>query len=237
LNQQQTNKRRVREEEGLMKEPGMSKQKADLKGGLFTTVMRTSFMILLSVFLYFVYVSFNDPIEALYINSFVIFIMTILVIGLILFIIIKITKVLETKQFGLLVMSLVNIALIFFFIYQLFVPYFYSTETLEQKGVEAIKTYYQLSDDTLSDNKREELVTSAVSNSLATSMLITEHDPTAKLQEIDIQTLERHFYVYDLTVTIETEENSSTKNQLYQFEFISERGQFKINGIMDLDNN
>lgn len=220
-----------------MKEPGMSKQKADLKGGLFTTVMRTSFMILLSVFLYFVYVSFNDPIEALYINSFVIFIMTILVIGLILFIIIKITKVLEVKRFGLLVMSLINIALIFFFVYQLFAPYFYSSETLEQTGVEAIKTYYQLSDDTLSEPKREELVTSAVSDSLATSMLISERYPKTKLQEIDIQTLERKYYLYYLTVSIKTEGDSSPNNQLYQFEFISERGQFKIDGITALDNN
>ncbi|MGM0523002.1 MAG: hypothetical protein ACQER2_03005 [Bacillota bacterium] len=220
-----------------MQESGMSKQKADLKDGLFTIVMRTLFMVLLSIFLYLVYASFNDPIEVLYINSFVFIIVTILVIGLILFIITKITKVLEAQRFGLLVMSLINIALIFFFIYQLFAPYFYSSETLEQTGVEAIKTYYQLSDDTLSEHKREELVTSAVSNSLATSMLITESYPKTKLQEIDIQTLDREFHLYDLTVSIETEENSSTKNQLYQFEFTSERGQFKINGIMALDNN
>ncbi|GEM01487.1 hypothetical protein SAMN05421839_11170 [Halolactibacillus halophilus] len=220
-----------------MKEPSMSKQNKDLKGGLFTTIIRTLFMILLSIFLYFGYVSFNGPVKTLLSNSFVFIIVTGLVIGLILFLITKITKLLETKRFGFLVMSLVNIALIFFFIYQLFTPYFYSSEMLEQTGAEAIRTYYQLSDDTLSETKREELVTSAVSDSLATSMLITEHYPTAKLKEIDIQTLERNFYLFDLTVSIETEENSSTKNELYQFVFTSERGQFKINSIMTLDNN
>lgn len=88
-----------------------------------------------------------------------------------------------------------------------------------------------------SEHKHEELVTSAVSNSLATSRSIIERYPKAKLQEIEIQTLERKYYLYYLTVSIKTEGDSSPNNQLYQFEFTSERGLFKINGIMALDNN
>ncbi|PXW91809.1 hypothetical protein DES38_104244 [Streptohalobacillus salinus] len=220
-----------------MQETGMSKKQGDLKDGLFTNVMRALFMILLSIFLYLVYVSFNDPIEALYINSFVFIIMTISVIGLILFIITQITKVIASKPFGLLIMSFVNTALIFFFIYQLFAPYFYSTETLEQTGINAIKTYYQLSDDKLSEDQREKMLTTTFTNNTAFSMMQRENYPNTKLQKIDIQTIEREYYLYYLTASIEIEEDSSTKNQLYQFEFKSESGRFKINGIKALDNN
>lgn len=220
-----------------MQETGMSKKQGDLKDGLFTNVMRALFMILLSIFLYLVYVSFNDPIEALYINSFVFIIMTISVIGLILFIITQITKVIASKPFGLLIMSFVNTVLIFFFIYQLFSPYFYSTETLEQTGINAIKTYYQLSDDKLSEDQREKMLTTTFTNNTAFSMMQRENCPNTKLQKIDIQTIEREYYLYYLTASIEFEEDSSTKNQLYQFEFTSESGRFKINGIKALDNN
>lgn len=220
-----------------MQETGMSKKQGDLKDGLFTNVMRALFMILLSIFLYLVYVSFNDPIETLYINSFVFIIMTISVIGLILFIITQITKVIASKPFGLLIMSFVNTVLIFFFIYQLFSPYFYSTETLEQTGINAIKTYYQLSDDKLSEDQREKMLTTTFTNNTAFSMMQRENYPNTKLQKIDIQTIEREYYLYYLTASIEFEEDSSTKNQLYQFEFTSESGRFKINGIKALDNN
>lgn len=195
------------------------------------------FVILVSAFLFYLFVSYNDPIESLYVNNFVFLLIIVPVIIAVILIGIRLDEWISTLHFSALIKTITNCLIVLFFIYQLFTPYFYSTEHLEKTGVETIEAYYNLSNEEHSKEERQKITESILTETLAFSTLNLESFPKAELVNIRTINTRRNYYLYYLTVEIKQLIDQNTERRTYQFEFVDEAGTFKIDGIQLLINN
>ncbi|WP_343840043.1 hypothetical protein [Salinibacillus aidingensis] len=143
----------------------------------------------------------------------------------------QLDKWLAARRFQILIKSIVNSLIILFFIYQLFTPYFYTDQYLQTAGLEQIETYYQLSNEELTDQDRSRMAESSLVEGMAFATLTTNHYPKQPLKDVKPMDLQRSYYHYDMIVELK-QKNAQTK--VYQFTFAREEGKFKIKGITQL---
>jgi hypothetical protein len=201
-------------------------------GGIFLKrLISRTFRIFVSISLFFLFVINDDWLEFLYINSFVLILILAFVIAAIGWFGIKLDKWLDTLPFQIPIRLFTSILLILFFTYLLFTPYFYSDKYLEKVGIESIETYYQLSNDNLSNQEREKLAKSLLSEEMAFSTLKLESYPKGKLVGIDPLEINRSYYLYYFTVEVKQRVRTNIEKVTYRFTIDKVDGGFKINGF------
>ncbi|GGM38843.1 hypothetical protein GCM10011351_26210 [Paraliobacillus quinghaiensis] len=198
-------------------------------------VISRIFVFFISVFSIFLFLTNDNWLGFLYINTFVFFVILILVVGCAIWLGIRLDYWMDRLRFQVWIQVFFSCLIILFLTYQLFTPYFYSDQYLKQIGVEKIESYYQLSDKKLSQEEREQIAENSLSKGLAFSVILLEHYPMGELKRLEVVDSRRNYYLYYLTVEVEKQIDSRIEKSIYRFEFNKEDGEFKIDGSVSLN--
>lgn len=193
------------------------------------------FVILNSIFLIYLYVSHLDQFDFLSKNNLVSIIMLIIVIIVAIWIAVRADQWLNVFNKAHWLKLIVSCFIIFVFIYQLFTPYFYSTDHLIKTGIINIETYFELANDELSADEQKELAESALSKMMAFTTISLDHVPKGKLVNIDLVNFSRSFYFYYLTVNLTFQHDEAFEQNVYEFTFTREGFAFKLAGYVMIE--
>ncbi|MFZ3591875.1 hypothetical protein ACOI1C_22380 [Bacillus sp. DJP31] len=194
-------------------------------------LIRKVFMIVVAAFLFFVFLKNAHFIEFLFINYFVYFLVLVIILAVIVWSSYKLDDLSSITRSKYPIQLFASLFIIFFLIFQLFTTYFYSEKFLRESGLEKIKMYYHLSNEKLDDTQRSKITEDALTELMAFSLLSLNRYPKEELIGIEIISLSRNYYQYDLVVNIESQNEKAT----YRFTFVRENGDFKIEGYSVLN--
>jgi len=137
--------------------------------------------------------------------------------------------------YSFIVKTLLSGTLLLFFSYQLYSPYYYSSNHLEKVGEKQAASYFQLNEEVQSDKEHEQKIQAMMTEMMAFATLQSEQLPKGEL--VDIRTIEitREYYRFHLTLEIKRSFGTDILKETYRFTFTREDGKFKINGFEKLD--
>ncbi|SFF94701.1 hypothetical protein SAMN05216353_11536 [Halobacillus alkaliphilus] len=116
------------------------------------------FIALISLFLFYIFVmnvnnfTFSDVNQALLLFA------SISVVTAGLWITVQLSKWLHSFRYSFIVKTLLSGAVLLFFSYQLYSPYYYSSDHLEKMGVKQAASYFLLNEEMQSDKEREQKI-------------------------------------------------------------------------------
>lgn len=193
-----------------------------------------AFIIFISIFLFYIFITNDDWIDFIYVNNFIFFLILVTVFVAVVWTGIRLDKWMNSLRLALIIQLVISFFIILFFTYQVFTPYFYTSNHLEKVGLENIRSYYQLSNNGISDKEREKLAESSLSETMAFSTINQEHFPEGNLVGLETIGFSQSYYLYYLTVEVKQLVGDNTEQSTYRFTFNKEDGDFKIDGFVQL---
>ena len=191
--------------------------------------------MLISLFLFYIFVLNVNTFTFLDGNQALLLFASISVVAASLWIGVRLSKWLRSFRYSFIVKTLLSSAILLFFSYQLYSPYYYSSNHLEEVGVQQAVSYFQLNEEIQSDKEREQKIKAMMTEMMAFATLQSEQLPKGEL--VDIHTIEitRDYYRFHLTLEIKRSFGTDILKETYRFTFTKEGGKFKINGFEKLD--
>lgn len=194
-----------------------------------------TFAMLVSLFLFYIFVLNVNKFTFLDGNQALLLFASIGVVTASLWTGVQLSKWLRSFRYSFIVKTLLSGTILLFFSYQLFFPYFYSTNHLEKAGVEQVESYFQLNEDIRSAKQRKQEVQTMMTEMLAFATLQSEQNPKGQLVDIHTVEVTRDYYRFHLTVEVKRSFGTDIVQHPYRFSFTREDGRFKINGFERLN--
>lgn len=196
-------------------------------------LIRTVFTFLIGFTLIYMYLLFRPAIEFLFIHWSVAAILLIAVVFIAVLVSQRFAQILEKLRWHVPVQLLTSIALIVFFNYQLFTPYFFSESHLRAQALNQVTERYDAFDPGLSEEERMNRLKDSHTELMVFSY---HHSDSVEPELLGAAALdfERTFNRFHVTMEIEgldreTDEILDMKEYVYTF--VREGGEFKIAGF------
>lgn len=205
-----------------------------LKKTYFQEVVRKFFVLFLTALFLYLFVIFDERLPFSFLENNLVYLLLLgFVFILAVWLSVQIDEWLVSLKYKVSIQLVSIFLIILFFMYQLFTPYFYTSQYLTDHAIEKIETYFELSDENLAQGKREELIDDIFVEQMAFAMkTVNVNQPDAELLGIEIVDIDRNYDRYELSVKVERRMDSDVKTDVYQFEFNKEWGDFKITGYV-----
>ncbi len=188
-------------------------------------VMRNTFLFFVGLFLFLILYKIVGRLETEFLT----------ILGLILSLFLAITisflfeKLLSKIPYKTFIQAIISFSIVIFLIYQLFAPYFYSDNQLAEIGKEKIELLYQALDKEKTDEERKEMIKKLMVDPMASHYLTVPYS-REKLVKIDVQKIERTYYLFSMTVILVVDNNGVIEEKTQTFDLEHDYG-FKILGI------
>ncbi|UOQ50097.1 hypothetical protein MUN88_08575 [Gracilibacillus caseinilyticus] len=190
-------------------------------------IVRRTFILCLSI--YFFYFLIRD--DWFHIDHFLYFIILAIALTTIIWFSMKIDQWLDDIRFHIPIRVIASVLILFFFMYQLFTPYFYSDQKLVHIGKDVLESYYALTE----EEDFKALADAVLNEEIVFSSIEQELYPEGKLIDINVDEVSRSLYLFDLTSEVEKETDGTREQHTYRFTFAKEYGDFKLKAYVQLD--
>ncbi|UOQ87235.1 hypothetical protein [Gracilibacillus salinarum] len=190
-------------------------------------VVRLTFILCLSS--YFFYFLIRD--DWFHMDHFMYFIILAIALTTFIWFSMKIDQWLDDIRFHIPIRVIASILILFFFMYQLFTPYFYSDQKLVNIGKDLLESYYALTD----EEDFKAIADAVLKEEMVFSVIEQELYPEGRLLDIHVDEVSRSLYLFNLIAKVEKETEGTREQHTYRFTFAKEYGDFKLKGYVQLD--